>query len=213
MGCIYNCDLDLMSLIELDHIMEQLGYKDCLGYYYANKKRELVWCLTYQTMLEMCNSLLKEQEVDVFVKHLEVLHLLEADIGSSNVCSQPTKSVCEGKDSRTNAAATPNVDEVVDEAEDSSKESEFVDDEYTVSDDDDLYDNYVDADEQWIGIKSNEEKKKGVEEENMTVNDVEGKKKLCDDDMRRLDSDNEEECKKDKPRYLQFEADIDMANL
>ena len=149
----------------------------------------------------------------MFVKHLEVLHLLEADIGSSNVCSQPTKSVCEGKDSRTNAEATPNVDEVVDEAEDSSKESEFVDDEYTVSDDDDLYDNYVDADEEWIGIKSNEEKKKGVEEENMTVNDVEGKKKLCDDDMRRLDSDNEEECNKDKPRYLQFEADIDMANL
>ncbi|KAL6328981.1 hypothetical protein AAG906_007271 [Vitis piasezkii] len=148
-------------------------------------------------MLEMRNSLLKEQEVDVFVKHLEVLHLLEADIGSSNVCNQPTKSVCEGKDSRTNAAATPNVDEV----EDSSKESEFVDDEYIVSDDDDLYDNYVDVDEEWVGIKSNEEKKKGVEEENITMNDVEGKKKLCDDDMRRLDSDNEEECNKDKPRY------------
>ena len=41
---IDNCEKDLMSLIELDHMLFRLGYKDCMGYYYANKNEELVWC-------------------------------------------------------------------------------------------------------------------------------------------------------------------------
>ena len=107
----------------------------------------------------MCSSLSKDGEVDVFFKYPEVLHLLEAEIESSNACSQPTENVCEGEDSRINVVTTPNVDEVVDEAEDSSKQSEFVDDEYSISDDDDLYDNYVDANEEWVRVKNNKKKK------------------------------------------------------
>ena len=160
----------------------------------------------------MCSSLSKNGEVNVFVKHPKVLHLPEAKIGSSNVCSQPTKSVCEGEDSQTNVAATSNVDEVVDETEDSSSEGEFFYDEYSVSDDDALYDNYVDANEEWIGVKSNAEKDKGVEEENIIVNDVEGEENVCDDDMGALDSGNEEESNRDKPRYPQFVANTDMVN-
>lgn len=57
LDCIDNCDPNLMLLIELDHIMEQLRYKDCLGYYYTSKNGELLWCLIDQSMLEMCNSL------------------------------------------------------------------------------------------------------------------------------------------------------------
>ena len=41
-----NFDKDLMNLIELDQMLFQLGYKDCIGYYYANKNEELIWCLT-----------------------------------------------------------------------------------------------------------------------------------------------------------------------
>ena len=45
LDCIDNCDSNLMSLIKLDDIMKHLGYKDCLGYYYANKNGELVMVL------------------------------------------------------------------------------------------------------------------------------------------------------------------------
>ena len=161
----------------------------------------------------MCSSLSKDGEVDVFFKYPEVLHLSEAEIESSNACSQPTKNVCEGEDSRINVATTPNVDEVVDKAEDSSKQSEFVDDEYSISDDDDLYDNYVDANEEWVRVKNNKEKDKGVEEENIiTVNDVEDEENLCDDDMRTLDNGNEEEINRDKSQYPQFVANTDIIN-
>ncbi|KAJ9700953.1 hypothetical protein PVL29_006333 [Vitis rotundifolia] len=171
--------------------MKHLGYKDCLGYYYANENEELVWCLTDQIVLEICNSLSNDREVDVFVKHPKVLHLPKTKIG-----------VCEGEDSKNNGATTPNVDEVVDEIENSSSEGEFVDDEYSVSDDDDLYDNYVHANEEWVGVKSNEEKDKRVEEENIIVNDVKGEENLCDDDMRTLDSGSEEESNRFSVRLL-----------
>lgn len=81
--------------------------------------------------------------------------------------------MCEGEGSRTNATTTPNVDAVIDETEDTFGESEFVDDEHPVSDDDDLYDNYVDNKE-WVGIRSKKDKDKGVEEENITMNYVQG---------------------------------------
>ncbi|KAJ9693795.1 hypothetical protein PVL29_009656 [Vitis rotundifolia] len=144
----------------------------------------------------MCSSLSKDEEVDVFVKHPKVLHFPKAKIRSSN----------------TNVAATPNVDEVVDEAEDSSSESEFFYDEYSVSNDDDLYDNYVNANEEWVEVKSNGEKDSRVEEENIIVNDVGGEENLCDDDMRTLDSGSEKESNRDKPRYPQFVVDTDMVN-
>lgn len=82
-----HCDKDLMSLIELDHMLFQLGYKDCMGYYYANTNGELVWCLTDENVLEMCSSLSKDREVEVFVKHIEVLHIPQGEIVSSNVCN------------------------------------------------------------------------------------------------------------------------------
>ncbi|KAL6344299.1 hypothetical protein AAG906_037870 [Vitis piasezkii] len=128
-------------------------------------------------------------------------------MGSRCVCQAP-----KGEDSRTNVATTPNVDKVVDETEDSASNGEFVDDEYSVSDVDDLYDNYVDANEEWVGVKSNEEKDKRVEEENIIVNDMKGEENLCNDDMRTLDNGSEEESNRDKPRYPQFVADIDMVN-
>lgn len=81
--------------------------------------------------------------------------------------------MCEGEGSRTNATATPNVDAVIDETEDTFGESGFVDDEHPISDDDDLYDNYVDNKE-WVGIRSKEDKEKGVEEENITMNYMQG---------------------------------------
>ena len=72
-----NCDKDLMSLI----------YKDCMGYYYANTNGELVWCLIDENVLEMCSLLSKDREVEVFVKHREVLHIPQDEIVSSNVCN------------------------------------------------------------------------------------------------------------------------------
>lgn len=75
LDCIDNCDPNLMLLIELDHIIEQLGYKDSLGYYYTNKNGKLVCWLINEIVLEMYNSLWNDREVDVFVKHQEVLHL------------------------------------------------------------------------------------------------------------------------------------------
>ena len=82
-----NCDKNVMSFIELDYILFWLGYKDCMRYYYTNKNGELVWCLTNQTVLEICSSLLKDKEVEVLVKHIKVLHIARGQIGSSNVCS------------------------------------------------------------------------------------------------------------------------------
>ena len=40
-----NCDKNVVSFIELDHMLFWLRYKDCIGYCYANKNGELVWCL------------------------------------------------------------------------------------------------------------------------------------------------------------------------
>ena len=82
-----NFDKDLMNLIELDQMLFQLGYKDCMGYYYAKTNGELVWCLTDENVLEMCSSLSKDREVGVFVKHREVLHIPQSEIVSSNVCN------------------------------------------------------------------------------------------------------------------------------
>ena len=58
-----------------------------MRYYYTNKNGELVWCLTNQTVLEICSSLLKDKEVEVLVKHIKVLHIAQGQIRSSNVCS------------------------------------------------------------------------------------------------------------------------------
>ncbi|KAJ9675836.1 hypothetical protein PVL29_024670 [Vitis rotundifolia] len=167
----------------------QLGYKDCMSYYYANKNGELSWCLTDGNVLEMCSSLSKDGGVEVFVKHREVLHIAQGEIGSSNVCNQLGESVCEGEDYTTNVEPKPNVDQTpqyedkggldYEEAErDSFGDSDFIDDEYPVSDDDDLYDNYVDANEEWVGVKGKEDKEKGVEGEYTIMNDVEDEKNI-----------------------------------
>ena len=87
MDYVDNCDKDIMSLIELDHMLFQLGYKDCVGYYYANKNEELIWCLIDETVLEICSSLSKDEEVEVSIKHKEVLHIVQGEIRSSNVCN------------------------------------------------------------------------------------------------------------------------------
>ncbi|KAJ9702962.1 hypothetical protein PVL29_004634 [Vitis rotundifolia] len=123
-----------MSLIELNHIIAQLGYDDCIRYYHAYTNGKLVWCLIDQILLEMSSSF------------------------------QLIKSVCESEGSKTNVTVTPNVDAIINEAKDTFGESEFVDDEHPLSDDDDLYDNYVNDNKEW------------------------GEKNLCDDDMRSLDN-------------------------
>ncbi|KAJ9671056.1 hypothetical protein PVL29_027177 [Vitis rotundifolia] len=74
---------------------------------------------------------------------------------------------------------------------DSSRDTNFIDDEYPISEDDDLYDNYVDANEEWVGDEKN----------------------ICDDDIRNLSSDTNEKINRDKPQYPQFVVDTDMANL
>lgn len=106
-----NCGKDVMSLIELDHILIWLWYKYCILYYYTNKNGELVWCLIDQNVLEMCNSCWKDKEVEVFVKHIEVLHLAQSQIRFSNVYNQPSETVCEVEDSRTNVELEPNDDQ------------------------------------------------------------------------------------------------------
>ncbi|KAL6333458.1 hypothetical protein AAG906_028643 [Vitis piasezkii] len=117
----------------------------------------------------MCSLLLKDTEVEVFVKHKEVLHIPQ-DKGGSNY----------------------------EEAErDSFGDSDFIDNGYPVRDDDDLYDNYVDANEEWVGVRGKEDKWKGVEEEYTTMNDVKDEKNICDDDIRNLSSDSEEEINRD----------------
>ena len=174
----------------------------------------------------MCSSLSNDGEIEVFVKHRELLHIAQGEIGSSNVCNQPSESVCEGENYTTNVELKPNVDQIPQyedkngsnykEAErDSSEDSDFIDDEYLVSDDDDLYDNYVDVNEEWVGpvrVGGKEDKEKGVEDEYRTMNDVKDDKNICDDDIRNLSNDDEEEINRDKPRYLEFVSDTNMAN-
>ncbi|KAJ9702864.1 hypothetical protein PVL29_004558 [Vitis rotundifolia] len=161
----------------------------------------------------MCSSLSNNGEVEVFVKHKEVLHIAQVEI-----------DVCEGEDYMTNTKSEPNVDQTpqyedkggsdYEKAEkDSFGDSDFIDNEYPISDDDDLYDNYMDANEEWIGVGGKEDKEKRVEEGYTTMTDVEDEKDICDDDIRNLSSDGEEEINKDKPRYPQFVGDTDMANL
>lgn len=71
----------------------------------------------------------------------------------------------------------------------------------------------MDANEEWVGVRGKEDTWKGVEEEYTTMNDVEDEKNICDDDIRNLSSDSEEEINKDKSRYPQFVGDTDMTNL
>ena len=76
MDYVDNCDKDIMSLIELDHMLFQLGYKDCVGYYYANKNEELIWCLTDETVLEICSSLSKDEEVETCLSSTKRFYIL-----------------------------------------------------------------------------------------------------------------------------------------
>ena len=62
---------------------------------------------------------------------------------------------------------------------DLSRDVDFVDDNYPISDNDDLCDNYVDNNEKWVRIRVKEDKSKRVEEESLTMNDVEDEKNLC----------------------------------
>ena len=73
----------------------------------------------------------------------------------------------------------------------------------------------MDVNEEWVGpvrVGGKEDKEKGVEDEYRTMNDVKDDKNICDDDIRNLSNDDEEEINRDKPRYLEFVSDTNMAN-
>ena len=57
-----------VSLIDLNHIMLKLGYQNCLRCYYIDKNGELVVCLANQSILDMCNSMSKDKEVEALLQ-------------------------------------------------------------------------------------------------------------------------------------------------
>ncbi|XP_058209741.1 uncharacterized protein LOC131322424 [Rhododendron vialii] len=228
-----NCNHDTISLLEVGDLVEQLGYMGMINYYYVMTGRTinngLKMLLTDKDVLDMIDQLPPSRVVDLYVEPISPLAMMETQDSSSDKAGRSGPSDKVGPPDIGLGLNLNYEDFLFDDGDlgdvdigdvdiggvvTTSSESDasfFEDSDYGQSDDDELFEAFVDNGIEWEGLGKNKGKEKEVNEEvNMEVNDGDDYGDVSSEDLHSVYSDSDDEVKDKNP---EFRVEIDMGNV
>ncbi|KAG5556147.1 hypothetical protein RHGRI_006689 [Rhododendron griersonianum] len=230
-----NCNRDTVSLLEVGDLVEQLGYTGMINYYYVMTGRTinngLKMLLSDKDVLDMIDQLPPSRVVDIYIEPVSPLLMMQTQDSSTDKAGLSGPSDKAGPNGPSDKVGPPDIGlgpnlnyedllfddgdlEDVDIGDVDSSESDasfFEDSDYARSDDDELFEAFVDDGIEWEGLGKNKGKEKEVNEEvNMEVDDGEDYGDVSSEDLHSVYSDSDDEVKDKNP---EFRAETDMGKV